>query len=249
MSKAFRAQNFVIPIVFGYTSVISASYAETASYADFAVSASYALSSSHAEFADDAFFATSASYSETASYAGSASYSVSSSHAEFADEAFFSTSASYSETASYSFNAESASYANSASYAISSSHSEFADDATSASYAETASYIDERLDRYDGGTGDYTTLGIHKYGLVLLSPSASSTTVFLDGTDYENEQYLSVINKTGNELVFSGSNGALIFSEGAVSGSDGKLKNNKSNTTVTALYDGTNWEIIGKLSL
>ena len=98
----------------------------TASYANNAVTASYALTAS---IATTSSYATTASYSVSSSYATTASYSVSS---------------SYATTASYVLNAVSASYATTASYSVSSSYATTASyvlNAVSSSYATTASYV------------------------------------------------------------------------------------------------------------
>ena len=234
MSKGFRAHEYVIPLIFGHQTITSASYAVSASYADYAAVAGTAETASHAI------------YAESAGSAITASFAFSASNADYA------VSASYSETSSY------ATTALSASHAITSITSSYSTTAISASYASTSSYSvtssyalswDETLDIYDGGSGSYTTLDIHKYGLVQLAPSASVTYVYLDNTDYNAEDYVTIENETGNTLEFSGSNGVKVYSEGATAaGNDGKLKNTKSYTTVTCIYDGTRWDLIGKLS-
>ena len=78
-------------------------------------SASFATSASHAEFSDNTRDAISSSYAVTASYAVSSSHEIiqeisssfatSASHAEFADESSTSISSSFATTASYALNA------------------------------------------------------------------------------------------------------------------------------------------------
>lgn len=78
-------------------------------------SASFAISASHAEFSDNTRDAISSSYAVTASYAVSSSHEIiqeisssfatSASHAEFADESSTSISSSFATTASYALNA------------------------------------------------------------------------------------------------------------------------------------------------
>ena len=96
---------------YGANSVLSSSFAVSASYI---VSSSYALS---------------ASFATTSSYTVSASYALSSSYADSAERA---RSASYALSASY---ARSASYAVSSSYALSASY------AKNSSLATTSSYV------------------------------------------------------------------------------------------------------------
>lgn len=127
--------SYVTGSIFNNTNpVLSASYAESSSYA---LSASYSVTSSYAESASYALsssYSVTSSYAESASYALSASYSVTSSYAESASYAL---SASYSVTSSY---AESASYALSSSYSVTSSYAESSSYALSASYSVTASH-------------------------------------------------------------------------------------------------------------
>ncbi|MDB4344155.1 hypothetical protein OAA40_00430 [bacterium] len=164
----------------------TASYVETSQTASFVtgsnvygpfgsnsiLSASYAVSASHAEFADISLTATTASHalnantSITASYVATASYVtgsdvygpfgsnsiLSASHAENSDTALTATLATTALTASFVTGSNvygpfGSNSILSASYAVSASHAEFADisltatTATTASYVESASYI------------------------------------------------------------------------------------------------------------
>lgn len=225
-SQGFRHHTFVVPIIFGNQRIISASYAVSASYSDYAENANYANTASYA------FYAVSASHAEQSDTASYSFYAVSASHADNAD---YSISSSHALNADYSI---SSSHALDADYSISSSH---------AIMADTASYIDERLDRYDGGSGNYTSIPDHKFGLVELSPDTDRTVTLNDS--YAANEYFSIINTTGNTLTFTPAGGVKLFSDGAtIAGNDGKLTNKRSNTTVTCLFNGTDWELVGKLS-
>jgi hypothetical protein len=122
--------------------VLSASYASTATSADSATSASYALSSSYTLNATNANSATSASYALSSSYALNATSADSATSASYALNA---TSADSATSASYALNATSASYAlnaTSADSATSATSASYALNATSASYALNATSAD-----------------------------------------------------------------------------------------------------------
>ena len=150
---------------YGKNSILSASYAvsasqaynaTTASYILNAVSASYALSASQAQNATtasyvlnavSASFATSASQAQnavTASYilnAVSASFATTASYILNAVSASYALSASNAQTASYVLNAISASFSTSASQAQNAVTASYILNAVSASFATTASYV------------------------------------------------------------------------------------------------------------
>jgi hypothetical protein len=112
---------------YGANSILSASYATTASFVTQAVSASFATTASYVKNA------------QTASYvlqAVSASYASSSTSASYSNN---STSASFAQTASYVLQAVSASYASS------STSASYSNNSTSASFATTASYVNGNI--------------------------------------------------------------------------------------------------------
>jgi hypothetical protein len=161
-SLAVNGSNAILTNQTSSMTVLSSSYALTASFAQNvhpdvtasyaisasqAVTASYSVSASQATTASYANVATSASYafnSTSGSYAFNATSASYSNNSTSASYAFNSTSASYafnSTTSSYANVATSASYANnatSASYANNATTSSYANDATSASYAFAA---------------------------------------------------------------------------------------------------------------
>jgi hypothetical protein len=246
--KGFRYHTIAIPIIFGNTKIVSASYAVSASHAEFANDAFYAVSASHA------LFAISASHSLNSDNAISASYSLTStsaSHALYSDNslsASYAVSSDFATSASHALNSDNAISAIYSLTSTSASHALYSDNSLSASYAETASYINENLRRFTAGPGNYTTIPEHKFGLVSYSPDTNRI-VFLDNTNFIPGEYLSILNNSSYNIQFSSSNAALIFSEGAISGNDGKLFNKKSQTTVTCLLNTNNdWELVGKLS-
>jgi hypothetical protein len=190
----------------GSMSVLSASYASTATSADSATSASYALSSSYTLNATNANSATSASYalsSSSANSATSASYALSSSYTLNAASADSATSASYAlnatsadsaTSASYALNATSADSATSASYALNATS---ADSATSASYALSSSYTLNATNANSATSASYALNATS-------ADSATSASYALNATNATNASTASYVNTLNQDVTING---------------------------------------------
>jgi len=131
---------------FGSNSVLSSSFAVTASYAsNVPLTASYALSALSASYATSASFAVNANTASYVLQAVSASFATQATNASTASYVLQAVSASFAtnaSTASYVLQAVSASFATSASFAVNASTASYVLQAVSASFATKATSAD-----------------------------------------------------------------------------------------------------------
>lgn len=229
--------------IFGVTHITASGYISasggfigdltgTASYADYATSASYSISASHAEFADTAFSATTASHalnantSITASYVANALYSASISNATITYYQF--DGDTFVHTVNNVNDAVSASYASTASYvenAISASH--VADAFT------TATVLDDTitLTQFDG---DGTNLTINNVNNAVSASYASTASYVLQAVSASYSSTASYVENAQTASYVTTSQTASYFDIEFSSPSQGTLRTtiNGTNTDV-----------------